>query len=76
MTPLMWVAINNANAEIITALVSAGADVNAKNKDGKTVLKFAEDNKSENKSEIMALLREAVSGDIEVVPQGRDDNEE
>ena len=40
-TPLMVAAINNSSPEVITALLKAGAEVNARDEDGKTPLILA-----------------------------------
>ena len=40
-TPLMWAATNNPSPEVVTVLVGAGADVNARAKDGRTPLIWA-----------------------------------
>jgi ankyrin repeat protein len=72
--PLHYAAYGNANPEVIAALVEAGADFRVKDAMGLTPLTWAV--RHNKNPEISALLRKGVSGDIEAVPQGRDENEE
>jgi hypothetical protein len=46
MTPLMWAADRNENPEVISVLLKAGADVNAKHRSGRTALDYAKENES------------------------------
>jgi len=41
LTPLMWAAQYNQNADMIATLLKAGADLDAQNKDGVTSLMYA-----------------------------------
>ncbi|MEI0608062.1 ankyrin repeat domain-containing protein, partial [Brachyspira pulli] len=51
-TPLMWFILND-NTEIAELLIESGADINAKDKNGKTALDYA---KEKNNSKIEQLL--------------------
>jgi serine/threonine-protein phosphatase 6 regulatory ankyrin repeat subunit B len=53
-TPLMYATSYDSGAELSRLLLEHGADVNAQNSDGSTVLKFAIDNN--NKEAVKALL--------------------
>ena len=44
MTALMLAAMNNSNPEVVKALINAGADIFAKDNEGKTALNYAKDN--------------------------------
>lgn len=54
-TPLMW-AINSKAVDNVEFLLAAGADPNAKDHSGKSILDYAIDSKDEN---IIALVRQA-----------------
>lgn len=58
-TPLM-LAAKYSSAEVVRALIGAGADVNSRNNDGKTVLTIAEES-DENlwQREIVLMLKRA-----------------
>ena len=55
-TPLMWAACNCRSIRLVKALVDAGADVNAKAKEGNTPLQSAEISRC---GEIVHLLKNA-----------------
>jgi ankyrin repeat protein len=46
MTALMYAAHYNQHAEVITTLLKAGADANAKDDEGTTALNFAQTNEA------------------------------
>ena len=58
MTPLMQAATYNSNPKILRTLIENGADVAAKNKEGKTALDYAERNEKLKGTDAYNLLRE------------------
>jgi len=60
-SPLMIAARHNKNPEVITVLLKAGADVKAKNNDGKTALDCAKNNESIKGTQAMKELEEATN---------------
>ena len=60
-TALMWAAAANENPEVISILLEAGADLNAKDEDGRTALMWA----AENTPEVVSVLLRA-GADINV----------
>ena len=57
--PLMWAAGVNWNPEVIEALLKAGANARAKDKEGKTAVDYAKDNKKIYKTKVYWKLNEA-----------------
>jgi ankyrin repeat protein len=58
MTPLLWAAISDySHGEIAKALVAAGADVNARDKDGATSLALSENYKIDAVVPLLAKKR-------------------
>ena len=49
----MWAARMNGNSGVVEALLAAGADLNAKNRDGKTALEIA---RKQGNADVTALL--------------------
>ena len=55
---MIGAAIKNSNSEVIEALLKAGADAKAKDKEGKTALDHAKDNKKIYKTKVYWKLDE------------------
>ena len=55
---MIGAAIKNSNSEVIEALLKAGADAKAKDKEGKTALDHAKDNKKIYKTKVYWKLNE------------------
>jgi ankyrin repeat protein len=55
-TALMLAALENKNAEVVSMLVKAGADIGAKNREGRTALDWAAENKN---PEVASVLKKA-----------------
>lgn len=51
-TPLMFANSYNSNPDVITILVKNGADIKAKDKDGKTALDYAKENPKIYKTDV------------------------
>ena len=57
-TPLMRAAGNNSNPEVIEVLLNADANAKAKDKEGKTALDYAKDNKKIYKTKVYWKLNQ------------------
>ncbi|MGM0601533.1 MAG: ankyrin repeat domain-containing protein [Candidatus Rifleibacteriota bacterium] len=56
---MMQAAAHNSEPKIITILVEAGADINARDKSGKTAFDYAKDNKHIKGSKAYKKLKDA-----------------